>query len=361
MCSRRWARWRPPSRAKLKVALTQLETERLAPGRTANAEAQEHYLRGRDLVYRRDTASVRQAIAELTESVRLDSSNASAWASLGLAYGLRTNQSMPARDSIYIGYARGLAAAERAMALDSLNPEGFAVRGYLGLYSGGPADSTDAVLRRAIRLRPNYAEAQGWLAQAPATPEYEAAAAMDTAVRLDPVSPGMQLARMVMARMLDSASMGARYGEPMARLRPDLDVAVQLAAYSLAELGRTDACLALSPAPVPRAICLHRAGRHAEAGRLLSTEAARLRAGAHDLWLRWLPLALATTGQLERAIQSERELVRYQPTVPLPRAGNQLLRTSADPTGTRFVEAVRSLNVQAWDERVRSARAAVHR
>ncbi|MEA3245703.1 MAG: protein kinase [Gemmatimonadota bacterium] len=342
---------------EVRVALTSQEVAHLAAGRGVDPVAQEHYLRGRDLVYRRDSASLPTAIAELKEAIRRDPSYASPYASLAFAYVYAANGGV-FPESSYVWHARALAAASRAVALDSLNPEGYAVRGYQGLYTGAPADSTELVLRRAIALRPNYAEAWGWLAQAIAVGQPRLAiAAMDSALRLDPSAAGMQMARFVVGYLVDSAALVHEAAGPLVQLRPDLVPPVPFDGIALVELGRPAECLALSGLPPSvRAMCLHASGRQAEAVRLLRSELAALQAGHHGMSATFVPIALANIGQLDGALAALRALMAVTPGITLPVPGHRLFRSRADPAGVTFLRAARVARAQAWERVAREAR-----
>jgi hypothetical protein len=171
---------------------------RLAPGeRTAlmarathNPEAYDHYLRGSFYLSRRaSVADGHRALEEYRAALAADPGFAAAHGRLGLVYGIFANWPWPypglGTDSLI---ARGLAAADRALALDSGVVDGWLARGFLliphpsdaegfaafsfdpSLLGGGirlacppglPSCATDAVdlLGRAVRLAPRDAEA----------------------------------------------------------------------------------------------------------------------------------------------------------------------------------------------------------
>jgi tetratricopeptide (TPR) repeat protein len=100
---------------------------------TRNAEAYDHYLRGNFHLSRRAAESDgRRALTEYQAALRLDPTFAAAYGRLGLVYGIYANWPWPypglTTDSLL---ARGLAAASRAMALDSTGTDGWLARGFL--------------------------------------------------------------------------------------------------------------------------------------------------------------------------------------------------------------------------------------
>jgi len=142
--------------------LAPAERRVLAARPTANPEAYDHLLRGDFHLARRTGSEARQALAEYEQAASLDPGFGRAWARIGLAYFLFVDWSWPfpglTPDSLL---ARGFAASDRALALDSGNAEAWMARGILLSYRN-PASLSGAVpaLERAVRLDPRYAE--GW-------------------------------------------------------------------------------------------------------------------------------------------------------------------------------------------------------
>jgi len=137
------------------------EAAGLAARPTRNNEAYDHLLRGDLLLAQRTLTGTLRALAEYGAAVALDPRLASGWAKIGLADALRLDWgwgdgSLPP-DSVL---TNGLAAADRALALDSLSSDGWMARGYL-LSFRYPRDFAGAAegLRRAVALNPRNAEA----------------------------------------------------------------------------------------------------------------------------------------------------------------------------------------------------------
>jgi tetratricopeptide (TPR) repeat protein len=100
---------------------------------TTNEQAYDHYLKGNWYLARRAAETDgRHALEEYQAALRLDSSFASAWGRLGLVYGIYASWPWDypglTLDSLF---ARGLAAADRAIALDSASVDGLLARGFL--------------------------------------------------------------------------------------------------------------------------------------------------------------------------------------------------------------------------------------
>ncbi len=127
---------------------------------TLSTAAYDHYLRGNYLLSRRTPLDARRGVEAYESAVRLDPSFAGAYASIGIAYSLFIDWTWPypglTADSLL---ARGFAAADRALALDSLSADAWAARGLLLSYRN-PATFAGALaaLQRATTLDPRNAE-----------------------------------------------------------------------------------------------------------------------------------------------------------------------------------------------------------
>jgi TolB-like protein/Flp pilus assembly protein TadD len=243
-------------------------------GGTAHAEAYEHYLRARFLFARRDSASLREALAEYQTAARLDSSFARAHAGIATVYAVLPLYGRVARPVIQDS---GLRAAERAIAADSGLADGYAARGVLHNaawnWTGAEAD-----FRRAIALDSTHAAAHQWLGDNLVVNGRvtEAVAAYREAVRLDPVTPV---------------------------LRATYAYALAVASMSDSALAQVREALRLDPAsPVVRVLVGHAylaLGRLSDARRELET--ANSQAPGMPLVLGGLGAALAADGQRDRA------------------------------------------------------------
>jgi len=220
------------------------EQRQLAARPTVNAEAWDHYLRGRYLFTRRTVAAIQQAAAEFDAALRLDPSfmgaEARRSATLTLAYGygaplgpaesLGVRARRSAERAIQLDstasdawHAMGLvrcwfepidydacrAAFERAIALDPRNAEAHHA---LGLVRGAVLDDSVAAiaeLRRALALDPTRAVSLLDIAQIRAAQrnDREALLLVDSAIALDANQARLYVMRaMVRARMGDRAA-----------------------------------------------------------------------------------------------------------------------------------------------------------
>jgi TolB-like protein/Tfp pilus assembly protein PilF len=151
----------------------------------ANSEAHEAYLRGRYFVVHRTQAAIEGAVREFEKAIALDPDYALAHAELAIAtLFLRDLTDSEAT-------ARATPHAERAMALDPTLAEAHAATGWLLAMS--VQSSSEEILthfRRAIQINPNYAIVYNWMAIFFLELGHyaEGFAAIETAVRLDPLS-----------------------------------------------------------------------------------------------------------------------------------------------------------------------------
>lgn len=171
------------------VQLAPAERRSLAARPTVNPAAYDQLLRGDFLLARRTAADAARALAAYETAVRLDPGFSRAWARIGFTWFLHVDWGWPgpglSRDSMV---ARGFAAADRSLALDSAGADGWVARGRL-LTIRSPFVWTDAeaALRRAVALDPRNAEAWHQLASVLIKQmDPEGAAAYHRALALDP-------------------------------------------------------------------------------------------------------------------------------------------------------------------------------
>ncbi|HXY68880.1 MAG TPA: hypothetical protein VEH62_05490, partial [Gemmatimonadales bacterium] len=124
---------------------------------TENRDAYEHLVHGNVLLAQRTPVSVQRAIAEYGTATRLDPRFVTAWAKIGLADAIWldwgwSDDGLAPPDSVL---ANGLAAAARALQLDSLNDDAWLAWGYLQVFAH-PRDFAGAepAMRRALALNP---------------------------------------------------------------------------------------------------------------------------------------------------------------------------------------------------------------
>jgi TolB-like protein len=191
--------------------------ERVALGAapTGSAEAYDHLLRGDYSLAQRTLASVTRAIQEYEAASRLDPTLAKAQGRIALACALWLDwewdpAGRPAPESVL---TKGVAAAARAIALDSMSSDAWMAQAYIGTFTHPRTyEGVEAAFRRAIALDPRNAEARhqygDWLGivnrNAEARAQYEAALAVDPARPVTLRTLGASLGA-VGRRFLDSA------------------------------------------------------------------------------------------------------------------------------------------------------------
>jgi TolB-like protein len=141
--------------------LAPVERRSLTARPSRNPEAYDHYLRGNYFLARRDPSDVRFAIDQYQKAVGLDSSFTGALARIGYSYGLFLDWGWTypglSWDSVL---GRGIAIADRALALDSSAADVWMTRGYLlALSHPETFAGVDAAFQRAITLDPRNSEA----------------------------------------------------------------------------------------------------------------------------------------------------------------------------------------------------------
>jgi eukaryotic-like serine/threonine-protein kinase len=196
---------------------------RMARHGTSDLEAYDQYLRGRFFFERRGAEGLRRAIARFQAAIRRDSDYADAWAGLAGAYGVLPLYGGGSVDSIL---PLALAAADRAVALDTTRAAVYASRGSL-LNSAWRWREAEADFRHAIALDPTYATAHQWLGENLLVRGRvsEAVQALGRAAALDSLSP-IILASYAVARATAGETEAAmRLGERAVALDPSLDAA----------------------------------------------------------------------------------------------------------------------------------------
>jgi TolB-like protein/DNA-binding winged helix-turn-helix (wHTH) protein len=155
------------------------------PGRVSNAEAQLELLRARQLLITRSVADAEEAIEHLQRALTLDPNYALAYARLADAILIQ------AESTTGIKAARPVVAPllEKALVLDPGLGEAYALRSML---TDDPV-AAEHDLRRGLELNPSYARGYELLArlQTGSLPLSEKAIeSIDTAIALDPLTPG---------------------------------------------------------------------------------------------------------------------------------------------------------------------------
>lgn len=143
---------------ELDLEIAKPERERLEKPYTANAEAFQHYLRGRYQWNKRTPESLRKAIEEYSAAVESDPGFALAYVGLSDSYVLLENYTGE-RSSELLRRAR--AYASKALEADPMLPEAHASLG-LVLHRSWEWAEAEREYKTAISLKPNYADVRHW-------------------------------------------------------------------------------------------------------------------------------------------------------------------------------------------------------
>jgi TolB-like protein/DNA-binding winged helix-turn-helix (wHTH) protein/Tfp pilus assembly protein PilF len=128
-----------------------------AAPRAINAQAYEHYLKGRLFWNRRTAPDSRKALEHFEEAIALDSSYAPAYAAIADTYALGYLQK-PLAETL----PPARAAVSKALLLDPMSAEAHAALGLIHFYYDRDWPAAERDLRKAMELNPNYASAPGW-------------------------------------------------------------------------------------------------------------------------------------------------------------------------------------------------------
>ena len=210
---------------------------------TADPEAHALFLQGQVLFNRRGARQLQQAVGLFERAAARDPSYARAQASLAMALAV-----LPAYvpDSTPAVLARAVAAAERAIAIDSMIPESYAALGY-GYSLLGRLDRAEASFRRALALDSTVATTWGWYGLL-SNRLGDYAASHDRVRRAQALEPASLIAKLWEAQVL---VLERRYGaaDSVASAIMALDSTFMLAwswkANALFGLGRLDESIAL--------------------------------------------------------------------------------------------------------------------
>jgi TolB-like protein/Tfp pilus assembly protein PilF len=221
---------------QIEVSLAPEEVGRLARAEVVDPAAYEAYLRGQYHWNKLTPAGWKAAIDLLRQSVEQDPTYAPAYAMMSLAYSILGYYS---RTPPAILHSRALAAAERAVALDSSLAEAHAGLAFVKFSFDWDWAGADQASQEALRLNPNATMALlsrafylSWVGR-----HDDAIAMLSRAVELDPVAPWANswlAALFFLARRYDEA---IEQANKVLALEPDYPDAHLWLGYSYAKKG----------------------------------------------------------------------------------------------------------------------------
>ena len=285
------------------ISLTPEQSARLRAPRRVNREAYEAYLRGRSAITRGTPEAVQQGLAYLHEANARDPADPFPYVGLALGYSILGHGPRPEV------LPRAIAAAERALKLDSMLAEPYAVLGVAKLYREWDWAGAEQNFRRALELNPTLADARAhyaWYFDL-LGPRDRAPEEMRRAIESDPLDPlwPTWLAALYLDRERpDDAIAAARHA---IEINPDHTRASALLGLAFAAKGMLDSALAIleplaardAGAKGPLAQVYVKVGRTGDASRLAAEMEATGSLG-QNLWL--LPPVYVALGDTVRAL-----------------------------------------------------------
>jgi DNA-binding winged helix-turn-helix (wHTH) protein/tetratricopeptide (TPR) repeat protein len=181
-----WILW-PSYRAAKAGSVPPPDVAPQASRHSANAEAEQFYLRGRFYWQERTPDGLNKAVDAFTQAIVHDPNYAPAYVGLADCYNLlREYTAMPASEA----YPRALAAAQKAVELDDQSSEAHASLAFALFYGTWDAASAEGEFRRSIELDPSNAAAHHWYATFLSTTgrHVESLVEIERAQALDPSS-----------------------------------------------------------------------------------------------------------------------------------------------------------------------------
>ena len=288
---------------EIRVRISPEQATRFAAPRQVNREAYEAYLRGRFAITQGGLANVQQGLAYLHEANERDPGDPYPYVGLAIGYSILGHGPRPEV------LPRAIAAARRALELDSMLAEPFAVLAQAKLYKEWDWAGAEENFRRALELNPTLADARAhyaWYFDL-LGPRDRAPEEMRRAIESDPLDPlwPTWLAWMYMDR--------ERYHEAIAAARhatevnPNFGLGEAMLGLAFAGKGMLDSALTtLEPlaardphARGPLAQVYVEIGRIEDA-RNLTAEMEATGDPGFNLWQ--LPLVYAALGDTERAL-----------------------------------------------------------
>lgn len=171
----------------LHAILSDEDSERLNSIPTANLDAYEAFVLGRQGLAKRTAEGIHAAKAHFEKAIELDSNYALAYVGLADSYILLADY---AGTNLQETFAPRQAAIDRALELDPRSGEAYASFGNLRMFEDRPEEAEKYFLK-AIDLSPNYATSHHWYALllSDSGRVEEAVLQMRQALKLDPAAP----------------------------------------------------------------------------------------------------------------------------------------------------------------------------
>ncbi|MDX1495349.1 MAG: hypothetical protein R3253_14880, partial [Longimicrobiales bacterium] len=205
----------------------------------------EAYLLANEELGKRSREGMIRAEALLHEAIALDSTYAPAYAALSSVYALSLSYRWDLGIAPFDVAVRSLAYADRAVALDPTNSNGYASRGYALVLLGIDIDAAEADFAQALTLAPNEPSGSSWASRLLAERGQldEAIAAATRARNADRLQAGRHMALAALELQVGQYPQAIRSAQLAYGLAPELRRAAAREAYALLLLGRPQECL----------------------------------------------------------------------------------------------------------------------
>ncbi len=223
---------------ELRIVLTPNTLAVTRAGRTVNPDAHLLYLRGQFEKNKVSEAGLRNAIQYFTQALALDSNYAQAHAGMAFSYDMLADLFAPSHEY----HLKSLAAAERAVAKDSMLAEARTLHGYEIAAANWDFENGQREIERGLELDPNNPDAL-FMAGLFYFMDGDHERGLDRAARLIKVDPLSPLAARLRAELLSFAE---RYPEALEQdqraraLDPMVEIMESTRGTALRELGRYD-------------------------------------------------------------------------------------------------------------------------
>jgi TolB-like protein/Tfp pilus assembly protein PilF len=263
--------------AALAIKLGMAAGQPLVQTATANPDAQDLYLRAKELSYRSDEPSLNQAVNLFNRAIAADPNYAAAWAGLTNTYLSLADAYRAPIDLLPVMKA----AAEKTVALDPKLAEGHAYLSYILISYQRDFATAGRELDQAVALNPGSADVQLFLGlDRILTREYAASqSALRMAEKLDPLNAFVPFAEIWAATALGDSATALQKAQRTLEIDPAFSYFTDPLVLAYGSFGRWQDCVARSTAVRPAAgtepdykaaVCYAHLGNYAQARRILA-------------------------------------------------------------------------------------------
>jgi TolB-like protein len=260
----------------LAVKLGMAAGQPLVHAATANPQAQDLYLRAKELSYRSDESSLNQAVKLFDQAIAADPNYAAAWAGLTNTYLSLVDAYRAPIDLLPVMKA----AAEKTVALDPKLAEGHAYLSYILMSYQRDFATAEHELDQAVALNPGSADVQLFLGLDRILSRQYAASqsALRMAEKLDPLNPFVPVAEIWAATGLGNAATALQKAQRTLEIDPAFSYFTDPLVLAYGSFGRWQECVARATARAAAvtepdykaAVCFAHVGSDAQARRILA-------------------------------------------------------------------------------------------